>query len=294
MNPTIQPLPSDPTQTPKSTVREIHHTNAADKSAAQNAENIAYTVNHALACTATDFIDPFVSTQIQKYLNQKVSIGCGHDHSDGHGHGENWQGVVGELVGDFGAVPLTVALQRYAPWLMDGIRYVAEPIMGDLFRGGAISAASHQSKLAMLNGTPFSADEYRARARELYRYEVQHLPQGLVWTGTAIVGNVMIQKHLLGNNSPINEIYAGKIAGAAISSGLLFGTRAFATEKAKQWDEWATEKVFLPGTKVVGKWFGVEEKDVNNLIDRQKQMNDPNWQQRTTATAQKPESTPSL
>lgn len=276
------------TPNPKVT-RVLHHTNASDKTKAQHAENIAYTINHALACTATDFIDPFVSTKVQKYLNQKVSFGCGHDHSkDGdHGHGSNWQGVVGELAGDFGAVPVTVLLQHYAPWFMDAIRWVSEPIMGDLFRNGAKAAATHQSKQAMLNGTPFSPEEYRARARELYHYEIQHLPQGLVWTVTAVVANVKIQKHVLHNPSDEKDIYAGKITGALVSSSLLFGTRAFATDKAKKWDEWATTKVFMPMTKSVGKWFGVEEKDVNSLIDRQKQMNDPNWQARAKDSQEK-------
>ncbi len=274
--------------TPKPTVTQIQHTNAAAKTKAQHAENIAYTINHALACTATDFIDPFVSTKIQKYLNQKVSFGCGHDHSgDDHGHGSNWQGVVGELVGDFGAVPVTVLLQHYTPWLMDGIRYVAEPIMGDLFRNGAKAAATHQSKQAMLNGTPFTPEEYRARARELYHYEIQHLPQGLVWTVTAVVANVEIQKRVLHNPSKPADIYAGKIGGALVSSSLLFGTRAFATEKAKQWDEWATSTVFMPLTKSVGKWFGVEEKDVNTLMEKQKRLNDPDWKSRAQQPAEK-------
>lgn len=270
--------------TPSAVVKNVHHTAAADKTTMQHAENLAYTINHALACTATDFIDPFVSTQMQKYLNQKVSIGCGNPDHD-HGHGENWQGIVGELAGDFGAVPLTVALQHYTPWLMDGIRYIAEPVMGDLFRRGAKSAATHQAKVATLNGTPFSPEEYRQRARELYRYEIQHLPQGLVWTASAVVGNVMIQKHILKNPSPINDIYAGKISGAIVSSSLLFGTRSLATEKAKQWDEWATKHAFLPATKTVGKWFGIKEKDVNELMEKQKRLNDPtHWRERTKSS----------
>ena len=100
---------------PQSRVTAIQHIKASDKSSAQHAENIAYTINHALACTATDFIDPWIGRMTQKYLRQRVSIGCGHDHSADHGTA--WQGVVGELVGDFGAVPVTVAVQHYAPWV---------------------------------------------------------------------------------------------------------------------------------------------------------------------------------
>jgi len=53
----------------------------AHKTKEERAEDIAYTINHALACTVTDFIDPFVGNLTQKYLGKRISIGCGHDHS---------------------------------------------------------------------------------------------------------------------------------------------------------------------------------------------------------------------
>ena len=224
--------------------------------------------------TATDFIDPIIGTYTQKYLGKRVDIGCGEDHGHGGHDDAGWQNVVGEFVGDFGAVPVTVALQHYAPWFMDGIRYVAEPLFGDMFRHGAKEAANDKLQQSVLARYPLSKEAYQQHARELYHYEMEHLPQGLVWTGAAIAMNVGIQVHALKSESPWQHILTGKVTGALVSAGGLFGLRSFATEFMKKWDHWATKHVFLPATKHVGKLFGVKEEDVQILLEKQEKLNE--------------------
>jgi hypothetical protein len=56
----------------------------AQKTKEERAEDIAYTINHSLACTATDFINPVIATLTEGRI--KGVGGCGHDHSGDHGH----------------------------------------------------------------------------------------------------------------------------------------------------------------------------------------------------------------
>ena len=42
----------------------------------------------------------------------------------------------GEFIGDFGAVPLTIGVQRYFPKVMNGIRRLTEPLMRPIFKYG--------------------------------------------------------------------------------------------------------------------------------------------------------------
>ena len=248
---------------------------------AQNAENIAYTINHALACTASDAIDPWVQRETQKRFNQRIGIGCGHDHGP-----RIWQNIVAELTGDFVAVPVTVAVQRFLPGVMDGIRYVAEPVMGDLFRQGAKAATKKQMLDATLAGYPLSKDAYQDHVRSLYHYEVQHLPQGLLWTGVAALLNVKIMKNVLKVPDAERILWEGKAKGAAISAGALFAFRGVATEQANHWDNWSTKHVFMPATKKIGHLFGIKEEDVQRLADKQDKLNSPNWAERTKQDAQ--------
>jgi len=251
----------------------------AQKTSEERSEDIAYTINHALACTATDFIDPFVGNWTQQWLGKRISIGCGHDHSkDGdHGHGhhhhdhdhahdhapkshlKHWW--IGEVAGDFGAVPVTVAFQRYAPGFMDGLRQVMEPVMGPLFRYGAQRSARGWARE---QGIDIDSDACREKENQIYAHEVRHLPQALIWTVSSVAINLATQR-ALGNKAPLWQLAAGKASGAAISAGLVVGGRALVPEAAHDWDRFTSRNIFLPATKAVGKVVGVNEEHVDNM-----------------------------
>jgi len=262
----------------------------AHKTREEQAEDIAYTINHALACTVTDFIDPFVGNLTQKYLGKRISIGCGHDHSGDshdhhheehhehglqcdHGHGDehhhdhhaggnlkHWW--MGEVAGDFGAVPVTIAFQRFAPGFMDGIRRVMEPILGPLFHNGARRAARNW---AIEQNMQVDSEACKEKEKQIYDHEVRHLPQALIWTVSSVAINLATQKSL-GNKGPLWQLAIGKAVGASISAGLVVGGRGLAPEAAHKWDRFTSRKLFLPATKTIGKLFGVDEKDFDSMV----------------------------
>jgi hypothetical protein len=291
----------------------------ARKTREERAEDIAYTINHALACTATDFIDPYVGNWTQKYLGKRFSIGCGHDHSHDHGHDHgmhcgpgspthdhkshglpglpiiddhdhhncghdhhhhkhtpdshltHWW--LGEVIGDFGAVPVTIAFQRYAPGLMNGIRNLLEPVLRPVFKFGAnMSARSWASK----QGLGSDSEACKKKADEIYEHEVRHLPQALLWTASSIAINLTTQK-LLGNTAPLWQLAAGKAAGASISAGLVVSGRALMPQTARNWDGWTSKNVFLPMTKALGSYAGITENDVERMAEKQKKLEGNSW-----------------
>lgn len=271
------------------------------KNEAQRAVDIAYTINHALACTATDFIDPYFGNLTQKYLGKRFSIGCGHDHSkdNHHDHGHKHHGPpcahphhhhhagnlkhwwIGEVVGDFGAVPVTIAAQRYFPGFMNGLRKMMEPMLGGFFRKGAERSSK---KWAQAQGVSADSQEFKDHVEAVYQHEVSHLPQALMWTTSSIAINLCTQR-AIGNKGPFWQLAAGKAVGASISAGLVVGGRGLAPGAAEKWDNFTSEKLFLPATKAVGSLFGVRKEDIDRMAEEQKELKGESWTERAKSSA---------
>ncbi len=257
----------------------------AAKTDEQRAEDVAYTINHALACTATDILDPYIGNFTQRWLGKRISIGCqhpdhqhDHDHHHDHHHHDHdhdhahhhtlshWW--IGEIIGDFGAVPFTIGLQRHAPWFMQGLRNGLEAILGPVFLKGAERSAG---MWARENGVALDSKDYQDRVQMIYRHEADHLPQALMWTLSSVGINVITQK-AIGNTGPVWHIAAGKAVGAGISAGLVVGGRAFAPQTARKWDQFTSENIFLPLTKSIGGLFGVDADSVDRMAAHQAEL----------------------
>jgi hypothetical protein len=262
---------------------------SSKKNAEERAEDVAYTINHALACTATDFIDPYVGNVTQKFLGRRISIGCGHDHShdhashaDGHpckhdhhhhhghehshaaprSHLKHWW--IGEVVGDFGAVPITVAAQYMFPDAMRAVGSGMEMMLGGFFRMGAARATR---AWAREHGVDSESQAYLNHFNATYRYEIDHLPQALLWTGSSIALNLGTQK-LMGNAAPLWHLAAGKATGASISAALVVATRGMMPDTAHAWDRFTSRNIFLPATKGIGSLIGIRKETVDRMAEK--------------------------
>jgi len=225
------------------------------KSKKQRVEDVAYTLNHSLVCTATDFIDPYVGNLIQKHLGNNSQLK------------DCW---IAEFAGDFGAVPFTIAMQRMFPSFMRSLSQAAEPIVGKFFHNGAERAAQEWAKEHNLS---VESPEYKKRVEKIYQYEMSHVPQALMWTVSSIAINVSMQR-FLGNSAPISHIIAGKMGGAALTAGITTGGRGLFPRKAEKWDKFTSEKIFLPVQDLVNNTFGIsgseEKKDMYQKREEEK------------------------
>lgn len=229
-----------------------------EKTAQQQAEDVAYTINHALSCGTTDIVlQPLIAAAIgintgcdphhknQFHTKQKLTFKA-FAHEAGHY-------LKGEIFGDFVAVPLTIAVQRLFPNFMNGIRKLTEPLLGWAFRSGANRTARHWARE---NGLAPDAPEVKAHALALYTHEIEHVPQAIVWNLFAYpIGAVGQKMGGHGRNYP--EIFKSKLVGAIISNGILIGGRMVAPGAAQKWDTMMGSHVFLPASQALGKLFGV-------------------------------------
>lgn len=186
----------------------------------------------------------------------------------------NW--LISEAAGDVGAVVPTIALQRFAPGFMEGIRNAVEPVVGGWFKRGADKAA-HQ--WADKHGLAYDSQECVDRAKELYEYEVRHLPQMAIWTLSSI-GISWGTMKMLSPKMGLGEFARTKIVGAGVTAGLVVGARAFSPNAAHGWDQGISKHVIVPTTKILGKPFGVENEDVDKFMRRHDDPEGPKLQGR--------------
>ncbi|MDX2113106.1 MAG: hypothetical protein SFW63_05195 [Alphaproteobacteria bacterium] len=310
------------------------------KTSAERAEDIAYTINHSLACTLTDFINPIINS----YTDGKIRGigGCGHDHSKdgGHHHGHDHkhehkhdhhehgpgckhhhhhhehphesphahaprgsltrldklklairegftkerliQWAKGEFIGDFGAVPLTIATQRLAPGMMQGIRTLSDPIMGPLFKTGIGMGSKRWAKE---HGVEVGSPEYEQHVKAVYEHELSHFPQAVAWTGYSLALNVGYQMHA---DQTAYQSFAHKLAskstaaitGMAVTAGLVVAARVAAPHTVRKFDQWTSSNVLLPTTKFVGKFFGVDSDAVDRMAAHEEALKEGRWTER--------------
>lgn len=288
------------------------------KTAEQRAEDLAYTINHSLYCTLTDFVNPPINTATDGMLRWLIP-GCGHDHSKDGGHhhhahgaacthdhhhaapaGTKWERVKqsfkqsfskerfiqyakGEFIGDFGAVPLTIGVQRMFPNFMNGVRKICEPVMRPIFNYG-IERSSKQ--WAQKNNVEVDSPEYKEHVNAVYEHEMGHFPQAVVWTGFSLGLNIGYQMHA---DKSTHIPFANKLAlksssvlsGVLVTAGMVVAARAFAPHKVREFDQWTSKNFILPATKTVGKAFGVNEEAVDRMAEKEEALMEGSWAERT-------------
>ncbi|MFZ4125411.1 MAG: hypothetical protein ACOYJ2_05000 [Rickettsiales bacterium] len=265
------------------------------KTQLQKAEDIAYTINHAISCGVTDLgIQPYIYAGVvnhfPSWLQWIKNLMEGHDHPhhhDDHHEPEQkpktkikppgfWKNVghylQAEIYGDVGAIPLTIAVQRIFPEFMEDIRKWIEPIAGKTFREGAEKASI---KWAQRNGFFEGSEQQKAKAHELYEYEMSHLPQAVMWNAFAWPTNIVLQRYVFKDphhSHGLAAITTAKTFGAIVSNGMLLTGRAVAPDLAHQWDQWNSKHIIAPVTKVIGSTIGIDHETVDKVAKKQEEM----------------------
>ncbi len=237
--------------------------NEKAKNEKQRAEDISYTLNLALVCTATDPItDPVISASILKLLGHKNKYSSS---------------LISEVAGDFGAIPLTIGMQRFFPGLSQNISNMVEPVLRKPFLKGAKRDAGEWAKL---HGYGVDSPEYKERVEKIYKYEISHVPQAIAWTGSALLLNVAIQKSL-DKTLPLHHVFAGKLGGTLTTAVITVGGRMMFPRKAEQFDHFTSEKFLLPLESKIHKALGIKEEEHHHKSNKHKQLPvDGDWKNR--------------
>lgn len=290
------------------------------KSKQEQAEDIAYTVNHAISCGVTDvFVQPVAAAAATALAHEELlpkwatSVFEHHDHDHGHGHdhhdhhdhhhheahaapadgkgrwqriGEKIKGelqwkkfghnlkhwVWGETIGDAGGIIPTIMVQRMFPGFMQGLRDRIEPIAGAAYRGGAHRDAQNWGRK---HGLALDSAEVKAREEYLYKHEMDHLPQAVVWNAFSIPINGAVQ---LGMEKPsavntpkkfmgfLTKFAIGKGFGTIFSNGILLGGRAVAPDAFIAWDKWNSDNVLKPVLYGPGQLLGIDKETADKVM----------------------------
>lgn len=236
------------------------------KTPEQRAEDIAYTINHAVSCATTDlFIVPTISARIS-----------GNKANYWH---EATHYLRGEIIGDFSAVPLTIMVQRFFPAFMDMVGRVIDPIAKPMFQHGARHAAERWGKKHGLAATDTQVVD---RAEEIYQHEMQHLPQAAVWNMFSFPLGVIGQKWA-GHDGGYGHIARNKLLGTAISNVLLIGGRAMLPDKAEKFDRLDGKYIIRPATRAISNLIGIDSKIVDRMdkkAEEAEQRETASWRKR--------------
>jgi hypothetical protein len=247
----------------------VTRTPEAQKTPEQRAEDIAYTINHAVSCATTDlFIVPTIAAGFNPRKANYWAEASGY--------------LRGEIIGDFLAVPFTIGVQRLLPSFMESVRHIVEPVATPFFHHGARSAAERWGKR---HGYAANDNEVADRAEEIFQHEIDHLPQALVWNMFSFPLGVLGQG-LTGHHGGLGnwaEIARGKLLGTAISNVLLIGARALLPDKAEKFDRLDGKYVIRPVTRAFSGVIGIDSKTVDRMdakAEEAEQRENGSWRAR--------------
>lgn len=232
------------------------------KTKKERAEDVAYTLNNAVVCTIADSVAPFIGNSITQKLGNKSQLG-------------KW--YVAELLGDYAAIPPTIWMQRHFPGAMAYISETVEPVFKKSLRKGAERA---NKEWAQRHGVSEDSEEYKAHFDKVYKYEVSHIPQALIWAASATTLNVGMQLAMDKGQTPIHHILAGKIGGSSLAAGATLAGRTFFPDKAEKIDRYISKHFVLPAGEVeekLEKIVGHHDEDEHKNSHLKK---DDSWKER--------------
>ncbi len=205
------------------------------KTTVEQGQDVSYTVNHTLSCYTFD-----AGGQTLAWWRQK--------QEEGEEHGKLWQWMVGEVLGDAAAIPFTIATQRLFPGFMHGIEKALEPLAKPVLQWSTERDAQHW---ASEHGKNPEGPEAKERAEKLYKYEIEHLPQAVVWTTYAVPLAVGMHKTVGMPGKPM-DIGRLQLESKLLSSGALIGLRGAFPKKMHKWDTWTSKHVYAPVASIFG------------------------------------------
>lgn len=251
------------------------------------AVDFAYTLNHSIVCTLTDPItdvpitattasiwnklgknnaEPLSASDVLNQLHPRQIFNTLKEETfslkkdEGMRFNRITSFFLSEVAGDFGAVPVVVGLQHFAPDFMSALGEAVRPIAEPIFKRAAERRVKAEFALA---GMGTDTPEFEERVRKIYEHELKQLPQAIMWTVASPTINIFLQKTLLGNKEDsVTSLLVGKALGAAITSALTVSLRAIAPDKAQKWDDWSSEKTGKPVARLIAKIFGVDEHEL--------------------------------
>lgn len=260
------------------------------KTPLEKGRDVAYTINHAIMCLSSDAIDPHIGNYAQKKLGKDFSLRGAinlitrgeAEKQIGDGSSGNIVGWwIGEAIGDAGAVPVTIMMQRCFPGFMSGIQSALEPPLKGVF-----TRAAHKQAIAWgeKHGLDAIDPKVQQKEKELYQYEVNHLPQAFMWTASAIAINLAVQKLAVNKEASLPVLLVGKGLGTVTTAATLITARGFFPDQMHKADSWVSKNIVNPVAQKIGAVFGLDHETMKTpMEDTPATASVGGWQKRMTS-----------
>jgi hypothetical protein len=242
------------------------------KSQKDKLDDLSYLITHTITCFATDAPSLLAQSWVQTHFSAfkedgkfGLQINLNAQAKDGepkniieafhHQFANIGEWIFGEAVGDIVAIPVTVALQRTAPEVMNAIRQPLEVLAKPFYKQAAEKQAQHWAKK---HDVPVFSEEFDNYKQTQYESEMQKLPQAFVWTVVSMVAGAAAQKHLApmmnptwGNDGSYADIIAASVIGKTITAVAANAPRVAFPEATHEMDEFIRKHVATPTTQVI-------------------------------------------
>ncbi len=248
-----------------------------NKTAQDHLNDLAFLLTHTITCTLTDPLTGPVSEWAENHIDMSMNKQNGfqlkidpfrkvpeEDHTL-----TEW--VLAEVIADAASVPATMAVQHFAPEVMEAIRKPLEMAFGGMYEKSAEKAAT---VWADKHHVRVGSEEFQEYKEAHYEKEMAHAPQAFMWSALSIAANVAIQKtvlpavsnNTLGNDKPTGKLVASNMFGTAITGLIANGLRLAAPQTIDHIEheigEFAEKKISRPATKIIGNSIGVDRDTV--------------------------------
>jgi len=305
-------------------MKSFTHNSAAEREAsktqAERAEDVAYTLNHAVSCSVTDvLIQPPIGAWVQEVAehgklpdslrwiprifeshdhhggegkhdegNHHHDEHCheehhDHDSHDNHAHGTGFLKHAGHwFLGEAAGDVGAVPLTILVQRHAPGFMHGLRKAL-EPAAGPFFRKGAHRDagKWARQRGILVNGPEAKERENMIYEHEISHLPQAVVWNMFSVPINLATQK-ISGSKASWGVLVTGKVFGSVISNGLLIGGRVIAPESFERWDRFSSKHAVVPLAKAVSGVFGVDKK----AIEREAaQETDDKWSGRVSTAS---------
>ncbi|TAF38675.1 MAG: hypothetical protein EAZ66_05990 [Alphaproteobacteria bacterium] len=210
-------------------LEQLKHPNAVN--------DLAFLGQHALTCLLTDVATVPFTALINKHVELKKDGAPFSFTLDLHSQ-KPFKGLefsFGEVFGDVAAIPITFALERCTPKIMNALRTPMEAAFGMFYRDSAQKAAD---QWADHFGIERGTKEHYEYKQAHFDKEMNHAPQMLVWTASSMLTGALAQnyfmplwnKETIGSTQDFFNILASNIAGKVITAIAANGTRLAAPQ----------------------------------------------------------------
>ncbi len=192
-------------------------------SAQLRGETIAYAVQNGVTNLAGNFIEPYISYQVQKKYSH-------YNHSQ---HGNYTQNLAGEFAGDLAGAATLIAAELICPNTLHSCTRAVRRWIDPLYTSVAHAVLAKER----------DAPDYEQKIDTWKTFQERNVVRSAIMLVTGISANLATQKFIVKNPSPTKVIFLGNLVSSSLTTAIGLCARLAFPVQAKGLDNWMGKKI---------------------------------------------------